>query len=371
MKKKSILFVADHLDFGGAQTHLIDLVNSLSGEFQSSIILLSEGSALASRINSDIEIYKEIRCWKYDLSITNRIASRINKERYDFYFANSSFSYFFLCTARKKLGYDFPVNFILHSSQFHNLIDRIRYTLFIQHRLPQDKFISTCNFQKDYFSKTCHIPSNQFQTIYNGIDNEYFTLAPSSFSTNDFKLSLGIPVNAKIILQVAVFRKEKAHQYSIEALKILNEGRNKKTYLIFVGSGNELLEKQLYELTNKLGIQQYVKFCGTQENLLPYYWISDLFTLSSVAIETFSISALIAIASGLPCVLTDIGGAREMVIDGKNGFVVPPHDSNALANGWRKVIDGDVSLDSKQISKITDEKFSLDSMIRSYKALIH
>jgi len=369
-KQKKILFVADNLDYGGAQTHLIDLVNSLSKEFLPTILLLSGMTALASRIKPSIEVHKEVRRWRYDFSLTRRIASYVAKEHFDSYFTNSSFAFFVLSAARKKSKQNYPIHFIMHSSQFLNYTDFVRNFLFVRYKLPQDKFISTCKFQLDYFSKTLHISPKQFQTIYNGIDVKRFTFAPSSFKTKEFKTSLGIPSSAKIILQVATIRKEKAHQYSLEALKILNETRDEKTYLQLVGGGNKSLEKHLRQLTHTLGLQQYVKFCGMQEDLRPYYWISDFFTLSSIAIETFSISALIAMASGLPCVLTDIGGAREMVTDGMNGFVVSPKDPRTLAEGWRKVLDGSLSLNAEKIRNIVQDKYSLDSMVRSYEALI-
>jgi len=369
-KQKRILFLIDHLNFGGAQTHLIDLVNNLGKEFRPEILLLSEKTELVSRIHPSIEIHKETRRWRFDFSLTNRIASYIVKGNYDSYMAASSFAFFFLSSARKKLGLNFPIHLILHSSQILSFTDFLRRFLFIRYKKPQDKFISTCRFQVEYFSKTFRIPSNQFQTIYNGIDTNRFTLAPSSFNPAAFKTSLGIPAAAKVVLQVATLRKEKAHQYSIEALGILNKAENEKAYLLIVGGGNELLQEQLRQVSEKAGVSPYVKFCGMQEDLRPYYWISDLFTLSSIAIETFSISALIAMASGIPCVLTDVGGAREMVTDTMNGFVVPPKDPKALAEGWRKVLGGAVSLRPEQIRKIVEEKFSLDSMVRSYEALI-
>jgi glycosyltransferase involved in cell wall biosynthesis len=369
-KQKRILFVADHLDYGGAQTHLIDLVNSLGREFHPAVLLLSEKMALASRINPSIEVHKETRTWRFDLSLAKRIASFVAAGNYENYFVTSSFTFFFLSSARKKLGRKFPINFILHSSQILNYQDFIRRFLFVRNKIPQDIFISTCQFQIKYYSKTFRIPSNQFQTIYNGIDTQRFILPPSSFRSMDFKESLGIPGSTKVLIQVATFRKEKAHHYSIDALKILHGIENEKPYLLFVGGENKLLEDQLRQSADRAGLQHYVKFCGMQEDLRPYFWISNLFTLSSVAIETFSISALLAMASGLPCVLTDIGGAREMVTDGMNGFVVPSKDPKALAEGWQKVLSGTISLRPEQIRKIVEEKFSLDSMVRSYEALI-
>jgi len=108
-----------------------------------------------------------------------------------------------------------------------------------------------------------------------------------------------------------------------------------------------------------------------QEDVRPFYWISDCFTLSSDAIETFSISALEAMASGLPCVITDLGGAREMVTDVENGFVVPIRNPKALAEGWQKVLNGVLSLDQNAIREIVTRRFSMESMVRSYETLIN
>jgi glycosyltransferase involved in cell wall biosynthesis len=221
-----------------------------------------------------------------------------------------------------------------------------------------------------YISKTCHIPLVQFQTIYNGIDTSRFIPRPSSFDAVGFRKSMGIPPNAKVILQVAMLREEKDHQSSIRALHILKKQTKEMPYLVFVGGDNDVLECKLRIIAQESDVVAYVKFCGMQRDIRPFYWISDMFTLSSRAIETFSLSALEAMASGLPCVLTDVGGAREMVIEGINGFVVPSKNPQALADGWWKVLNGALAMSSDKIRKMAEEKYSLDVMMRSYEALI-
>jgi glycosyltransferase involved in cell wall biosynthesis len=367
---KKVLFVVDHLDYGGAQTHLVDLVNSLSKEFHPTILLLSERNALASRIKPSIEVHKEVRRWRYDFSLTKRIASYIVNGSYHNYFAISSFAFYFLCLTRKKLGHNYPINFILHSSQILNYKDHIRRSLFFRYKLPQDIFIATCQFQVKYISKICRIPLRQFQTIYNCINTNRFIPRPSSFDAIGFRQSIDVPPDAKVIVQVAMLREEKDHQSSIRALHILKKQEKEMPYLVFVGGDNDLLEYKLKIIAQELDVAAFVRFCGMQKDIRPYYWISDLFTLSSRAIETFSLSALEAMASGLPCVLTNVGGAQEMVTDGLNGFVVPPKNPQALADGWWKVLNGALTMSSYKIRKMAEEKYSLDVMMRSYEALI-
>jgi glycosyltransferase involved in cell wall biosynthesis len=56
-------------------------------------------------------------------------------------------------------------------------------------------------------------------------------------------------------------------------------------------------------------------------------------------VETFSNAALEAAACGLPVVTTDIGGARELVEEGHTGYVVAPHDADALAAALGRLLD--------------------------------
>ena len=80
-----------------------------------------------------------------------------------------------------------------------------------------------------------------------------------------------------------------------------------------------------------LGMQREV-------NLLAYYAAADCFVLPSYR-EGFPNTVLEAGAMGLPSIVTDINGSREIVKEGENGLIVPPHDADALYNAMKQMTE--------------------------------
>ena len=80
-----------------------------------------------------------------------------------------------------------------------------------------------------------------------------------------------------------------------------------------------------------LGMQREV-------NLLAYYAAADCFVLPSYR-EGFPNTVLEAGAMGLPSIVTDINGSREIVMEGENGLIVPPHDVDALYNAMKQMTE--------------------------------
>jgi glycosyltransferase involved in cell wall biosynthesis len=68
-----------------------------------------------------------------------------------------------------------------------------------------------------------------------------------------------------------------------------------------------------------------------------FYWSSNIFTLISNIVETFPISSLEAMASGLPCVLTNVGGAKNIIKD-NNGIIVEPENIDSISDGWEECL---------------------------------
>lgn len=98
---------------------------------------------------------------------------------------------------------------------------------------------------------------------------------------------------------------------------------------LIVGQGR--LRPELEALAGQLGVGDRVVFAGHKQDVGRYYRAMDVSVLTSIS-EGLSITLLESLAYGLPVVVTDVGGNREVAIDGQTGFLVPPWDGDAFAD---------------------------------------
>jgi glycosyltransferase involved in cell wall biosynthesis len=104
--------------------------------------------------------------------------------------------------------------------------------------------------------------------------------------------------------------------------------RQYPSHLLLVGAGPE--QKHLQELARQLKIEPSVHWVGPTSDVLPYLRAADLFVLPSLA-EGMSNALLEAMATGLPCVVSDIGGNRDLIEHGRTGLLFRPGDAEHLA----------------------------------------
>ena len=236
-------------------------------------------------------------------------------------------------------------------SRKHFLIDKIlsRYT---------DKIIAVSDAVKKFNIKNSGIISDKFITIYNGIDIEEFN---KDFDYQAKREELGISEDELLVGIFARLYPQKGHKYFLEAASKINKFVSNVKFMI-VGEGP--LESELKEQAMKLGIRGKVIFTGLRDDIPELLHIIDVSVLSSF-IEGFSNIILESMAAGKPVVVTNVGGNSEAVIDGENGFVVPPANSDKLANAITKVLDNKqlrIDMGRKARERVT--KFSVQEMAR-------
>ena len=98
----------------------------------------------------------------------------------------------------------------------------------------------------------------------------------------------------------------------------------------FVLAGEGKLTNELCSLAQKLGIERDTFFVGHCRRIAELLAVSEVCVLSSKA-EGFSNSILEYMAAARPVVVTDVGGAREAVIEGETGFIVAAGDHENMA----------------------------------------
>lgn len=173
----------------------------------------------------------------------------------------------------------------------------------------------------------------------------------------DFHRRLGIPAEAKIILSVGELNKNKNHSVIIKAL---SELKDKNLYYIICGQGK--WKSYLENLAGRLGVSSQVKLLGFQNHINEICSASDLFVFPSYR-EGLPVALMEAMANGLPCIVSDIRGNRDLVHNGKNGFLVAPGNSEEFAIAIKNTMSS-ISLQKHMIeeSKKIIVKFSLDEV---------
>lgn len=198
---------------------------------------------------------------------------------------------------------------------------------------PSEYYIEESRFLRKCRAKIVVIP--------NGINIEEFDIP---YSKEECRRKVGLSTNENIILFVGVLHQHKGPDVLIKAMpKIIKEIPNVK--IIFVGKvGVKGNLEELEMLSKKLGVKKNVKFAGFVEESLKtlYYKAADVFCLPSVTThESFGIVSLEAMAYGIPAVASKIGGIPDVVKDEENGLLVPPRDSEALADAIIYLLEND------------------------------
>ena len=117
-------------------------------------------------------------------------------------------------------------------------------------------------------------------------------------------------------------------------------------------------------------IRDKIIFLGNVADVRPVLLVMDIFVLTSQS-ETFSNAALEAMAMSKPVILSDVGGASEMVIEGLNGFLYPPGDLSGLVSSIITIIDNNCFDDmGKQSRRIIENNFTFDEMIKQYERVM-
>jgi len=367
-KNNKIAFVIHGFSMGGAEKFLISIVNYFCElGYNPLVVSLSKDDALLHELDSRA-IFKCInKKHKFDISVIKEVRSFINSQQVDKIFCINTYAFFIM-----KLAFMFDRNvrffLSLHSTIPISTKVFLKNLLFFRFLNSKDSVIYLCNNQRSYLKKKYYLPNTIESVINNGIDKNYFD--PDSLNTDEYKnlkVEYGIPPNDKIIIKVARINPEKGHMDAIEALNILHNHYKKFAHLLFVGGGAADYILSLKKKAIHYNLDQYIHFTNAQSDVRKFYQISDVFTLTSIS-ETFSIAALEAMAFGLPCALTDIGGANEMMIEGVTGVLSKPKNPFSIASSWDAILDS--NLKGNLIRQYFIDNFSSETMFHNYQSLV-
>ena len=155
----------------------------------------------------------------------------------------------------------------------------------------------------------------------------------------------------------------------ILAVKLIRR-RIPEIKLRVVGSGS--LEKPLFKLTKRLGIQRNVVFHGSVLDVRPYLWSSDIFLATSPYTNYPSQALLEAMSANLAIIATNVGETPLLVEHFKNGILIPSKNPKELAEAVISLYENEDLM--KKISaeaRKTVEKYDIEKFSEKYINLLH
>ena len=230
-----------------------------------------------------------------------------------------------------------------------------------------DRVISVSEEARQYHIQISGSSREQVRTIYNGIDLSAFLDLDYAVERNAVRTELGIPLEANVLVTVAVLRPQKGIQFMIRALpEVLASSPH--TYYLIVGSGSH--QNALLEEVDKAGAPERVIFAGMRKDVPRLLAASDVFVLPTLT-EALPTVLAEAMAARLPVIASRVGGIPEMIADRQNGFLVEPEDLDGLSSACIRLLENPDERAAMGAAgwKIVNQKFSIQRQVEQLKEL--
>jgi len=368
--RPDLLFVLNNLGFGGSERKIVRLANRLKEEgVHASLACLNGPFTLEPGIRRDVPLLKLERKGKFSLGALWRLRRLIVRERPATVIAVNLYQAIYVMLACLFLPYRPRTVALVNTSTFKGSPFFKRMYQAVLARL--DHTVHGSDAQRQFWFKPGCKASANSSVIYNGVDSDHFDARDFLEPARRLRASLGVRPEAMLVGTVGMCRPEKNQEVLLTMMRRLRVARV-DAHLVIAGDGplRSMLERRAAELE----VADRVHFVGAVEDVRPVLAALDVFVLPSKAVESFSNAALEAMSMGRPVILSNIGGAREMIHDGVEGYVVNttelaarlPAIVSALYADARKRKQMGIAARNRAVTC-----FSVPAMVAGYRGLLH
>lgn len=181
------------------------------------------------------------------------------------------------------------------------------------------------NLVKDELLKLYNIPNSKLRVVHPGVFWERFSSVNKEDIRYEIRRRHGLSSEDVVVLFVSMNFELKRLDLVLKGMAaVINKEKKKSNLkLLVVGKGDE---KGFKGLLQDLGISMQVIFAGITREVEKYYMAADIFAMPSI-FDTFGLVVLEAMAAGLPVIISENVGARDLVKQGLNGFILPEDPS--------------------------------------------
>jgi len=240
-------------------------------------------------------------------------------------------------------------------SPHHRYLCRVEKQLFEHPALRA--VICNSTMVRDEITERFAISVEKLHVIYNGVDLERFRPIAGNEQRNQMRDRLQIDRDARVLLFLGSGFARKGVATALRALA----KSPSEVFLVIVGRDKHARRYQ--DLARQLGVEQRCRFAGAVEDPTPFYAMADAFLLPTLY-DPFPNAILEALACGLPVLTSTACGARDVIIEGRNGWLAEPMDDDTLAGQISALAKLDVTALEmmQQAARVTANGFDIAQM---------
>lgn len=311
----------------------------------------------------EVNNYSVFQYSPYDIALASKMADVIKDEELDVLHVHYAIPHAVCAVlAREMSGRDIGIVTTLHGTDISVLGQDSTLSQAIKYGIDKSDIVTTVSHALKEQTYELIDTVKPIETIYNFVDErEYFPR-----NSRNLKEQFGIQEDEKVLIHVSNFRKIKNLPHIIEAFMKIRA--NVKAKLLLVGDGPE--KHRVMDQVKESPYMKDVLFLGKQENLAELYAISDLKLLLSQQ-ESFGLVLLEAMACGVPCIGTNVGGIPEVIEHGVDGFIVELGDTEAVADYAVQLLQDEEKLLRFREAAIraVGDKFHSSKIVEQYENL--
>ncbi|ACA39568.1 N-acetyl-alpha-D-glucosaminyl L-malate synthase BshA [Lysinibacillus sp. fkY74-1] len=311
----------------------------------------------------EVNNYSVFQYSPYDIALASKMADVIKDEELDVLHVHYAIPHAVCAVlAREMSGRDIGIVTTLHGTDISVLGQDSTLSQAIKYGIDKSDIVTTVSHALKEQTYELIDTVKPIETIYNFVDErEYFPR-----NSRNLKEQFGIQEDEKVLIHVSNFRKIKNLPHIIEAFMKIRA--NVKAKLLLVGDGPE--KHRVMDQVKESPYMKDVLFLGKQENLAELYAISDLKLLLSQQ-ESFGLVLLEAMACGVPCIGTNVGGIPEVIEHGVDGFIVDLGDTETVAEYAVQLLQDEEKLLRFREAAIraVGDKFHSSKIVEQYENL--
>jgi glycosyltransferase involved in cell wall biosynthesis len=381
VRKIKVLRIINRFNIGGPTYNATFLTRFLSDDFETLLVggLPEEGESDSLHVLEEygvqpllIDEMKRLPNFSSDRKAYKRLKQIIEEFQPDIVHTHASKA----GALGRKAAYSLKVPVIVHTFHghvFHSYFGKVKTAIFkaIERNLAKKStgIIAISELQKTELSNEHHIcPEQKIKVINLGFDLHKFhenldekrAITRKEFNVQEDEVAIAI---------VGRLAPIKNHSLFLEAMRIVASKTQKKCVAFIVGDGTE--RESISAKIQELGFPSHFRVEMTS-------WIKDIGTFNagmdiiclSSNNEGTPVSLIEAQAANIPVVTTDVGGVKDILLDGETGFVVPKNNPESYAEKVLLLIE-----DEKKRKKMSqngwtfvEEKFHYTTLVKNVEA---